>query len=333
MKKVFFRYNFVCFCLFLLCNIAAYAHSIVFVHIGSSIPDYLSIALQQARLFNKECPIYVIGNEEAFKSCPFVFDETIHCISCESLARSQSHCKFVNSSRLDKKAFEGFWTFTSERFFYLEELVQKYQLTNVFHLENDIMLYVDLARLLPVFQQNYCGMIGATFDNDMRGIPGFVYISDLEPLSQFTQLMGDLARAGKNDMEMLQEFKNRYHGVYIKHLPIVIPQYSVDYGLKNELHQVAKCPEFFFQHFDHFGSVFDAAAIGQYLGGISPRNGPMIPGFINESCFFNPSYFLFQWEKDSEGRLIPYLLYKNEKYPINNLHIHSKNLFPFFSHR
>ena len=321
------------FCLFLLCKIAVSAYSIIFVHIGPKIPDYLSIALQQARLFNKECPIYVIGNEGARKSCPFAFDETVQYISCESLIKSQNHRKFSTSSRLDKQAFEGFWTFTSERFFYLEELVQKYQLTDVFHLENDVMLYVDLTRFLPVFQQKYRHMLGATFDSDARGIPGFVYISDLAPLSQFTQLMADLARAGKNDMEMLQEFKNRYHRVYIEHLPIVIPQYSVDYGLKNDLRQAAKQPDLFSQYFHEFGSVFDAAAIGQYLGGISPRNGPMIPGFINESCFFNPSRFLFGWEKDLEGRWIPYLSYKNVKYPINNLHIHCKNLQPFFSHR
>ncbi len=321
------------FCFLFFGPVLAHAYSIVFIHIGPSIPDYLSIALQQARLFNKECPIYVIGNEGALKSCPFALDETIHYISCESLARSQSHDQFSASSRLDKNAFNGFWTFTSERFFYLEELVQKYQLTDVFHLENDIMLYADLSSLLPVFHKEYHHKIGATFDSDTRGIPGFVYISDLVPISRFTQLMAELAQSGKNDMEMLQEFKNRYQGTYIEHLPIVMPQYSQDHGLRNGLNQVARHPEFFFQNFDAFGSVFDAAAMGQYLGGISPRNGPMIPGFINETCFFNPSYFVFTWEIDLEGRWVPFIVYKNVKYPVNNLHIHSKNLHPFFSCR
>lgn len=321
------------FCVFLLFRIVVAAHSIVFVHIGQTIPDYLLIALQQARLFNKECPIYVIGNKKAFKSCAFEFDNMVQCIPCESLACSQSHRQFIASSRLDKRSFGGFWTFTSERFFYLEELVRERQLTDVFHLENDVMLYVDLARFIPLFHEKYAHMIGATFDSDARCIPGFMYISNQTPLSEFTKEMAALAYAGKNDMEMLQKFKDRYHGVYIAHLPIVMPQYSTDCGLRNTLNQITQQPELFSQNFNEFQSIFDAAAIGQYLGGVSPRNGPAIIGFINESCLFNPSHFAFEWEKDFEGRWIPYCRYNGVKCPINNLHIHCKNLGPFFSRR
>ena len=86
-------------------------------------------------------------------------------------------------------------------------------------------------------------------------------------------------------------------------------------------------------HFYLFNSLFDAAAFGQYLGGEDPRNGHSAPGFINESCIFNPSHFTYTWEEDDQGRLVPYAHYKNEKVRINNLHIHSKNLAPFYSLR
>jgi len=79
--------------------------------------------------------------------------------------------------------------------------------------------------------------------------------------------------------------------------------------------------------------LFDGAAIGQYLGGVDPRNQKSKPGFINESCVFNPSRFLFEWIKDDKGREIPYAIFKDCKYRINNLHIHSKNLAKFKSRR
>lgn len=309
------------------------AHSIVFVHIGPDLPDYLPVAVEQARLFNPECPIYVIGNQAAFQTARFSLDASVQRIACETLACSKSHETFRAQSRLDRRTFQGFWTFTSERFFYLEELVRQYALEDVFHLENDVMLYADLTTLLPLFQRHYGGKIGATFDNEARCIPGFVYISQAKPLSELVTLMAARASAGKNDMEMFQEFKTRYGTLYIDNLPVVIPAYGRDYRLRTPNGATTANPDRFSQNFADFQSIFDAAAIGQYLGGISPRNGPAVPGFINESCLFNPSVFSYEWKRDVQGRLVPFLQYKGAEYRINNLHIHSKNLHLFFSKR
>ncbi len=318
------------FFVFLLIKLTLEAYSLVFVHIGRKIPDYVPIALQQARLFNKECPIYFIGNERAMRACDTPFDKSIRCVSCESLTKSPNHQTFTALSKFNNTD-QGFWTFTSERFFYLEELVEQYGLTDVFHLENDVMLYVNLEHLVPIFKEKYSGMIGATFDSDTRCIPGFMYISEITPLAKLTHLMATRAPEEKNDMEMLQEFKSAYHHTYIDNLPIIMPQYNLDFGLKNSLFGTTQHPEWYSQYFDDFNSIFDAAAIGQYLGGISPRNGSPEPGFINETCLFDPSRLTFEWKMDSEQRLVPYISYKNSQYPINNLHIHSKNLKYFFS--
>ena len=79
-------------------------------------------------------------------------------------------------------------------------------------------------------------------------------------------------------------------------------------------------------------SISDAAAIGQYLGGIDPWHGcHNTIGFINETCIFNPALCSFVWELDFKNRKIPYIIFKNAKYCINNLHIHCKNLNKFKS--
>lgn len=323
----FYFLIFACFSSFL------YSHSIVFVHIGPELPDYLFTAIEQARLFNNDCPIYLIGNQKALIKAQFPVNQSIKCIPCESFSASKSHDLFSKNSKLDRFTFEGFWTLTSERFFYLEELIRQYNLKDVFHLENDVMLYVDLTDLLPVFQKHYEGKIGATFDNEKRCIPGFVYISEVYPISQLVTLMASRADAALNDMEIFQEFKNRYDHLYIDSLPIVLPEYINDYSLINTLGDTTLYPNRYCQNFTEFQSIFDAAAIGQYLGGISFRNGSANPGFINESCLFNPAFFEYHWKRDSKERLIPFIRYKNMEYPINNLHIHSKNLLLFFSKR
>ncbi len=309
-----------------------HAYSIVFVHIGPTLPDYLPIAIAQARLFNRECPIYLIGNKKAFQSALFSLDENVQCVYCETLKSSKSHETFREKSKLSRHVWQGFVMFASERFFYLEELIRQYALEDVFHLENDVMLYADLKHLLPTFHTHYAGKIGATFDNESRCVPGFVYISELKPLTQLVLFMAEKAKAGKNDMEILHAFKITCNRLYIDHLPIVMPEYG--YPLKNALGASTKHQERFSQHFTEFQSIFDAAALGQYLGGVSPRNTAQpTPGFINEGCLFNPSVFSYDWKRDAEDRLVPFILYQEAEYPINNLHIHSKNLTPFFSGR
>jgi hypothetical protein len=89
----------------------------------------------------------------------------------------------------------------------------------------------------------------------------------------------------------------------------------------------------FWKHFDQFGAIFDAAAIGQYLGGVDPRNagGADTAGFINETCIFDPSGYQYRWRTDSQGRRVPCAIDEGREYRVNNLHIHSKDLERFVS--
>jgi hypothetical protein len=71
-----------------------------------------------------------------------------------------------------------------------------------------------------------------------------------------------------------------------------------------------------------FNSIFDGAAIGQYLGGI--YSNPNLKGYINDTTIFNVSKYNYIWEHNE-----PYMVFENKKIKINNLHIHSKNLKQF----
>ena len=306
--------------------------SIVFVHLGPELPSYLSSALSQARLFNPDMAIYLLANEEALKNLSQeVRSSNVQCISCESVPLSKAHKQFKARSKLDKKFRKGFWIFTTERFFYLSAFIRQYGLSDVFHLENDVMLYRNLKEVLPIFKEHYSNMIGATFDNDQRCIPGFLYIANAVPLEQFTQFVAKKEDKSGNDMKFLSEFREKHHKKWIDSLPILTPEYAQDHELISTSGLKGTDPSILFQHFENFHSIFDAAALGQYLGGIDPRNGESAPGFINESCLFNPSYSQFVWEEDLEGRRVPWMVYKDQKYRINNLHIHSKNLKEFES--
>ena len=89
----------------------------------------------------------------------------------------------------------------------------------------------------------------------------------------------------------------------------------------------------FWNRFEDFGAIFDAAAVGQFLGGVDPRNtgGRDTAGFVNETCIFDPSRFRYQWQADSLGRRIPFAVDGSGAYRLNNLHIHCKDLGRFTS--
>lgn len=303
-------------------------HSIILIHIGPEIPSYLFTNIEQIRLFNPNSPIFIVGNKEALAR--YETTENVSFIYCEELEKTKEHLNFCRLQNFDK-SFDNFWILTSERLFYLHETIKKMKLKNVFHLENDVMLYVDLEELLPILKQNYREMIAATFDSDFRAILGIMFISSEEPIQKLTQFMEEKARESKNDMEILPEFKKTYPNAPIKPLPIINPSYVKKYGLRNQLQQIAKNPSSYYTHFSEFQSIFDAAAIGQYLGGISPRNGGGSIGFINETCLFDPSKLTFVWKSDDKNRFVPYVCFENEEFRINNLHIHSKNLEIFKS--
>jgi hypothetical protein len=321
-------------CLFFspLSATAAGQYPIVFIHIGEKIPSYAATAISQAALFNGDDAIILLANQKALEDFKLNFPHlSYQPISCESLKMTKEHREFLQLSTLDPNFRDGFWKYASERFLYLYDLIEEYDLQNVFHLEYDVMLYVNLESLLPILQKNYPG-IGATFDNDERCIPGFVYISQKSAMKKLAKFFAMHANSGWNDMQVLGAYKSVEGPQQIQNLPVIMPEYLKNNALVSPSGHTVKNTKLYSCYFEEFQSIFDAAALGQYLGGIDPRNGESKPGFINESCVFNPSLLRFIWEQDSQGRWIPFAIFGKTCCRINNLHIHSKKLENFISH-
>lgn len=309
-------------------------HSLVFVHLGpSEIPKYAVTAVEQARLFNPDCPFYFIVQHKQVAPLTHRLREShVTCIAAESLKKTPHHTRFLQTSTLDPNWHHGFWKYTTDRIFYLEEVMIDHQLSNVVHIENDIMLYVDLSTIMPTLQKHYKG-IGITFGSDNMCVPGFVYIPSAASLKPITTFLADRAREGKDDGLTLATCKNTIGRHYIDHLPTVCTEYALHHEMKNLCNEKAVDPALFSQHIEEFQSIFDAAAFGQFLGGWSPLNSGWNNGqpCKNFWSMFDASHVPVTWELDCQGRKVPFANFAGTKYRINNLHIHSKNLKGFCS--
>jgi hypothetical protein len=215
------------------------------------------------------------------------------------------------SHRSDNNFRNGFWTFTSLRFFYVYEFMKNENIENVIHLENDVLIYYNCDDTLKNCLDN--NFVYIPFDTFERNIASIIYI----PNYLIFEKILDKYDYYKNDMynfSLIQKNTN-----LIQNLPIFIN----DNNNNNAEFQ------FVTNNFNKFNYIFDAAAIGQYLGGVDPLNisGNTI-GFINETCIIKYNNYIFEWIIVDEMKK-PFIIINGLKYKIFNLHIHSKRLNEF----
>ena len=181
-------------------------------------------------------------------------DAHINLMNIEKIKKTDKHVMFNKMSKLDKSFRGGFWHFTTERFFFIEDLMLEYNIQNVIHMENDNLIYFNIEDYKDIFEINY--KIAAVFDNDVRCIPSFMYIKNVNYMSELTKFILD-ENNSKSDMEIIRDFKK--HNDNVDNLPVVPKDYN-------------NLPSQYFKNIDKFNSIFDGAAIGQYVGGVDPQN-------------------------------------------------------------
>jgi hypothetical protein len=195
-----------------------------------------------------------------------------------------------------------------------------FSITNTFHIENDIMIYENLTTLENCLDKTKIYMVK---DSPDRVIASIMYLS----IQEFDKLLNHILIELKlnnnlNDMQLL----GSYNSNNIEFLP--------------------------FDYHSNSKYIYDSCAIGQFLGGVDPRN---IEGyglnnkklildnptkkFINETCTFKLNDYsinVFNKQIYINHINLPINLFyviKNDSAlkQIVNLHIHSKQLYQFSS--
>jgi len=268
----------------------------------TNFQDYILTNIDQLiRLNHKN--IYVITNTQLFKYFDS-YKSRITLINADTLNDSYN---FNSTSSLDTNFRNGFWKLTSQRFFVVYEFMNKYSVENVIHIENDVLIYYNCDELLPLLNKNN---VYIPFDTYRRNIASIVYI----PSAIIFKIILDNYNFNVNDMENFAHIKQKTS--IIQNFPI----FKKEYALNDEQLFVSENSEI-------FPCIFDAAAIGQYLGGIDPRNKEGdTSGFVNETCVIKYDNYKFIFNKK------PFIIINNISFPIFNLHIHSKNLNKFILH-
>lgn len=278
---------------------------IIFIHIGNEFfPEYLHTAVFQARLWNPNNPIYVITQEKYCEK----FSHFCQFIAIELLEISDTRKYFLENSKIDLEFRQGFWRYSTERILILADFMKQYNIKQCLHLENDNMLYSSLQDLVAYFNDSIPLYATSMYNNWI--LFNFFIVNNLDALYKLADFLAHNEDKHKSEMQLGYEFYMEN-----KDLVHILPGYPGLPTISSEF-------------------VFDAAAFGQYFGGIDPRNGLSAPGFVNPDAAFKVNTFLYKYVRQGGLLCIQAKTHENNSWKkIVVLHIHSKYLENFVSTR
>ena len=305
-------------------------YSIVFAYTGKiPISSYMKHSLFQARLFNKKASIFFIGEKIYLREdlLQVINDCNINFVDTADLAKSNNHILFekkyneYKENEYDKKTKLSYKRY-SNRFFYIEDLANKYNLKNIFQIECDVMVYSDLSEMLHIFKNLY-NKVAAPYRLDGLGSVSFVYFKNAQAINDFTSFFINYNGYHLVDMQILGDFTKQNDS--FDFLPTILKEYLDIYPIRNQRIKESDQPKFY-NNIEAFNSIFDIDRIGCFL---TTKNGLLT--FLRENtCPFNTKItdknIKFLWKTDKEDRLIPYIQFYQKSYKINTLHISGKNL-------
>jgi len=282
------------------------------------LPGYAVDTVHQMRLFYRG-PIYFIISDitSPFVSQLRAYDVTIVPYT-DVLHPGFQACVDIYRSKFEivhhLKGREQLFLYSFERFAVLHQLMKQRDLSNVFFLELDNLIYDDPLKWETAFSVK---PLAYMMDNTDRCASGICFIRDVSAIEQlvdyFIHFIGTTVKH-VTEMTALHEFWES-HPDAVQILPTLWSGEDLPPAMSAE--------------YDRYHSVFDAAAAGIYLGGLDPFHtaGVIQKGIQWEHSAIKCGRYQYDWKKDSIGRTVPYVQHPDGSWiRINNLHIHSKEL-------
>ena len=275
--------------------------NLILVHSGNRFPNYINDCIELANRYNFKIHLIL---ETKFHN--LIEDKNVILVDLQQTIDDR-YSNYILKN-YNSKFRDGFFPRTSSRFILIDNYIKENNIESFFHIENDIAIFSNLSNIQSYLNKSKYD-ISIVMDNYFRCVPSIIWYRDClatNKLANFIYYNNNI-----DDMQNLARFfhKNRDSVTNFPIVPLdfIDKTYNINYG----------------NMYKEMQSIFDGAAIGQYLYGIdtlgnSPTQNTI--GFINETCVFDVSKFDIELQNNR-----PVIHHQNTSIPINNLHIHSKN--------
>jgi len=283
----------------------------VLVHLGDKIPKHVEYCLLNLSYLGFDS--YMVVSESAkedFLKLNLLRSDRL--FEYEKLANKKELNYSIKGYPSDFMG--GFYNNTIKRFFAVSSLSQKLNFDSFFHIENDVSVRSTMGAVERVLKRSG-REVAMVMENENRCVPSIMWFKNSGAAAHFSNQVIEVE--GLTDMEAAAQYFQSNRDICLN-FP-VIPRCG---ALKSIFGTID-----YSNMIEEFNCVFDGAYIGQYLYGIdkfNPSESIKTSGFVNEDFIGDLSSIGF------EGNEFPFISCgKGERWPIANLHVHSKHKMGF----
>jgi hypothetical protein len=279
-----------------------------FISDGGALPDYVRFSIQKARETNPDVELDFICKDDQ----PIFEEFDVNWVPQDELSDGDVLKEFNNvcdfrrhgTPNTSYPSPELFWHRTCERLYYLDEYLNRERIYDAFHFENDVLVYGDLRDVPthPLLSLTPMSVDQVTF--------AFAHIPTPQHTRHMCLFFNQLLEKG--EQWLMQNFGfDHVSEMSLLHVAHV----------NNMFCPLPTIPNFNEDH--HY--IFDPGSYGQYLGGTNNGHGS---GFIDQKHMIGSAMLAEEINAEFTDR--PYVIRMDgERFPIFNLHVHSKNLERF----
>jgi hypothetical protein len=270
--------------------------------------SHIWFCIEQIRKWNQKIDIYmitddcVVSNEDNFIKFNIKREYTYELVTKYDVENTPYFSTSINPS---ERA-------CGLRPFYTESIMTKYNLTNSYLFDNDVLIYCDLEDLSNKLSLLYDRVAVTASSKDLM-VLGMCYIKDHKSFSDITELLWELMNSdiGRNLLDM--GLWNLIHQQKGKSFVDVLPTWGD--GLFSENSEI-------------IGGIFDPSSIGQFLLGCDNGNPPgtFFPHhYIHNRLKENNYEFTFNYD-DSKKYISVFNKSTSMSHKVLSIHVHNKKL-------
>jgi hypothetical protein len=280
--------------------------SVVFVHLGTPLPKYLISNILRTKSILGEIKVVLVHDEA---NSPIDLQE--HGVQTFEFDLKELRANFgivIPNLSHDTKFWSGYWQNTFNRLFAIGAYQASTAGERVLHIESDVVLF-PLFPLDAFDKLEVLAWPRVSLDYDVASI---IYSPSATAYGEFLFELTKIAESNKEttDMQSMSKFRRNFPDKVVA-LPTLPPNESSHKGIHNEEDSAG---------WELFGGVFDGLTLGHWFTGKDARNSWGIRTRYLVPHNSRLDYSRYSFSLDSKDNITI-----DDRYPIFNLHVHSKN--------
>lgn len=284
---------------------------IVLVYLGKKkLPGYVVENIKYLkRTFPKNIITLISDNSQNLAKAKDVGANIFYCTDFYSVAPKEYLQKAP-----DLKFRGGYWFLTFARFFALNEYCEKFNRSNILHLESDVLL----MKNFPFDKFSRINGLGFPLVNQGYAAASVLFIKNHSAISTLCEFTKEriFTNPDLTDMYILGS-RDLAERVDVTYLPTAFGGAKHFQNWVNQIDRESLCKDIF-----EFGGIFDGISWGQYFAGEDPRNHYGIRKLYRNQTAHSIAIDSFKTFFLNHEL---YVSSESESYKIYSLHIHSKD--------